>query len=244
MVLQVTQKELEARAVQIMQTNPDPNQLVSRIFGPLENWILALGPYQLMLIPWTQMWWQYDRVHANWEPTGIKAGTVEFVLVGEEIEARPVQEIVPMQPPVLDQVRSEPKEAALPPAGPAPTAIESVSTGMETQVESPYGAETMVQAKLLIWRLVFQTGPKVNDKIILGERLSLGREVDNDVVLMDPKVSRHHAVLQRQGEAYLLVDQGSRNGTYVNEERLIGPVLLKKDDKITIGGSDILVLVS
>jgi ABC-type multidrug transport system ATPase subunit len=46
-----------------------------------------------------------------------------------------------------------------------------------------------------------------------GERLSIGRDPANDVVLADPNVSRFHAELVRDGDAVELTDLGSRNGT-------------------------------
>ncbi len=244
MVLQVNQADLEARAQQIMQSNPDPNALVSRIFGPLDDWVMELGPYKLMLIPWTQMWWQYDQVHKSWEPTGLKAGTFRFVLVGEEIEVQPLEASASPEAPQAAPVQPEPKEAVKPAAVQSPVEAETAPTEVERPSESAYGAATLFEAKPLIWRLEFVSGPRVNQQILLGEKLSLGREVDNDVVLLDPKVSRHHALLERHDDIYMLVDQGSRNGTFLNDERLINPTPLKANDKITIGGSDIVIHVS
>ncbi len=253
MDLQVTQAELEARAVQIMRTNPDPNQLVSKIFGPLEDWIMELGPYKLMLIPWTQMWWQYDRVHEAWDATGIKAGTGEFVLVGEEIELRPYQaaqehpgSAQPERP--VSPVKSEPKPAVLE-AEPAPVMVEA-ATMIEAPAEPPYEAATMIEQRPAVWKLVFLSGPRLNEQFVLGEFISLGREKDNQVILLDPKVSRHHAVIQQQpgadphGSGYVLIDKGSSNGTFLNGQRLRAPTPLKNDDKITIGMSEIVVNVS
>ena len=51
-----------------------------------------------------------------------------------------------------------------------------------------------------------------------GERLSIGRDPANDVVLADPNVSRFHAELVREGDVVELVDLGSRNGTRVDGE--------------------------
>jgi ABC-type multidrug transport system ATPase subunit/pSer/pThr/pTyr-binding forkhead associated (FHA) protein len=49
-----------------------------------------------------------------------------------------------------------------------------------------------------------------------GERLTVGRDPSNDVVLDDPNVSRFHAEIVRSGERVELRDLGSRNGTRVN----------------------------
>jgi pSer/pThr/pTyr-binding forkhead associated (FHA) protein len=48
-----------------------------------------------------------------------------------------------------------------------------------------------------------------------GERVTLGRGDDCDVMLDDPGVSRHHAELRREGGAWVLRDLGSSNGTFV-----------------------------
>jgi FHA domain len=52
------------------------------------------------------------------------------------------------------------------------------------------------------------------------ERITLGRTGNNDVALDDPSVSRFHAWLERQAEGWVLVDAGSRNGTFVAGRRL------------------------
>jgi pSer/pThr/pTyr-binding forkhead associated (FHA) protein len=50
----------------------------------------------------------------------------------------------------------------------------------------------------------------------LGAQARLGRNPDNEVRLNDPQASRYHALIQRQQTNYVIIDQGSGNGTYVN----------------------------
>jgi pSer/pThr/pTyr-binding forkhead associated (FHA) protein len=65
--------------------------------------------------------------------------------------------------------------------------------------------------------------------------LRLGRAGDNDVVIRDPTVSGHHAELVGDPETGLdLVDLGSRNGTFVNGQR-VGRTRLRGSDRIGIG---------
>jgi len=75
------------------------------------------------------------------------------------------------------------------------------------------------------------------DPFLLGERALLGRSSDCDIKLEDTEASREHAVLEKVGEGYTLSDQGSTNGTFVNEERSAGSVVLKGDDTIRIGST-------
>jgi hypothetical protein len=73
----------------------------------------------------------------------------------------------------------------------------------------------------------------------LGSALiSIGRASDNDVILDDPQVSRHHCQLKLQHGAYSLADLGSRNGSWVNGEQ-VSEVALSPGDMIRIGGTEI-----
>jgi len=75
--------------------------------------------------------------------------------------------------------------------------------------------------------------------VALGDELSIGRAEDNDLELLDPKVSRHHARITRQGAGYVVTDLGSANGTLVNGVPLTGPHPLQHGERITVGDSDL-----
>jgi adenylate cyclase len=71
--------------------------------------------------------------------------------------------------------------------------------------------------------------------------LTIGRDKNSDIVLGDLMVSRNHSMIRRIGTSdYYLIDGGSSNGSYVNQQRVTMPKLLKHGDKITIGGIDFL----
>jgi DNA-binding CsgD family transcriptional regulator len=74
------------------------------------------------------------------------------------------------------------------------------------------------------------------------ERISVGRTSDNDVVLVgDAEVSRAHAMLTAGGAGWTLSDDGmSRNGTFVNGERVIRHRRLEDRDMVRIGKTSIL----
>jgi len=63
---------------------------------------------------------------------------------------------------------------------------------------------------------------------------SIGRSAGQDVVLHDPGVSRHHAVIERDGDIYTVVDQGSTRGTFLNGVRVEREVL-KPEDVLQMG---------
>jgi ABC transport system ATP-binding/permease protein len=67
--------------------------------------------------------------------------------------------------------------------------------------------------------------------------LRIGRVPDNDIVLPDLDVSRHHAELRKSpAGAYEIVDLGSHNGTYVNGRR-VSSAVIGEDDIVSIGHS-------
>jgi len=65
---------------------------------------------------------------------------------------------------------------------------------------------------------------------------SLGRAASNQIPLSDERVSRRHAVIQvqQQGE-FWLVDFGSRNGTFLNDQRIAQPTRLNDGARVRIG---------
>ena len=66
--------------------------------------------------------------------------------------------------------------------------------------------------------------------------LRIGRAPDNDIVISDLSVSRHHAELRRTASAYQIVDLNSHNGTFVNGQQ-VGSAPLAEGDIVGIGPS-------
>jgi DNA-binding SARP family transcriptional activator len=90
---------------------------------------------------------------------------------------------------------------------------------------------TSVGAASTIGRLVAATG-EVHPLLATATRI--GRLSDNDIVLDDVKVSRHHAVLIDTGTSFVITDLRSANGVEVCGERIRGTATLSDGDPIRI----------
>lgn len=88
--------------------------------------------------------------------------------------------------------------------------------------------------------LVFRDGDE-NQVIVhlAGRQLTVGRRDDNDIALVwDTQVSRLHAQVERIKGDWCVVDEGlSRNGSYVNSERIAGRRRLADGDRLCFGAT-------
>jgi pSer/pThr/pTyr-binding forkhead associated (FHA) protein len=73
--------------------------------------------------------------------------------------------------------------------------------------------------------------------ILDNRRVGIGRLPNNQITLEDVQVSGLHAEIIPTACGVLLIDLGSRNGTFVNEHRLMPdvPHVLQSSDKIRVG---------
>jgi hypothetical protein len=85
-------------------------------------------------------------------------------------------------------------------------------------------------------QLIVIAGSSRIEKCILKGRTTIGRDTDNEIMLRDLKVSRHHAVIETSQQGWIIDDQNSANGTYINGTRIGHPQLLRHGDEIAMGG--------
>ena len=64
---------------------------------------------------------------------------------------------------------------------------------------------------------------------------TIGRALENDIVIASKRSSREHARIRREGRRLYVEDLGSTNGTYLNGERLTQPAPLRDGDQLSIG---------
>lgn len=70
---------------------------------------------------------------------------------------------------------------------------------------------------------------------LMGDDTTLGRVSRCDLQVVHPSVSRRHARIVRRGEQYILVDEGSSNGTRVNSTIVTQPTVLREGDVVQVG---------
>ena len=70
----------------------------------------------------------------------------------------------------------------------------------------------------------------VPDATLRSSSVTVGRADDNDLVLPDPQVSRHHARLEPDGQGWRAIDLASTNGTWVNGVRLNAAAIAVGDE--------------
>ena len=85
--------------------------------------------------------------------------------------------------------------------------------------------------------LVFVQGSEQKNLFMDHTPFTVGRKVDKDLVIADPRVSRDHAQILQEGLDFFLVDLGSKHGTFVNGER-IQRQKLERGDRLEFGARD------
>lgn len=86
-----------------------------------------------------------------------------------------------------------------------------------------------------------QDGREVRALQVGESPVFLGRETNNSLVFNDLTVSNDHAMVWKEGGHFWLRDRSSTNGTFVNDARVRGTVLLQPGDTIRLGNTITLV---
>jgi predicted component of type VI protein secretion system len=73
--------------------------------------------------------------------------------------------------------------------------------------------------------------------LLEGRRMTIGRGLENDITIADPEASAVHAALEPLAGTWAVRDLTSRNGTFVNGERVLTERPLHRGDEVRIGRS-------
>ena len=83
--------------------------------------------------------------------------------------------------------------------------------------------------------VVIHRGPAKGARFLIDQnQSSIGRATDSQIFLDDVTVSRKHAAIEVEGGVFTLIDLGSLNGTYLNNQS-VAKSALKTGDEIQIG---------
>ncbi len=79
--------------------------------------------------------------------------------------------------------------------------------------------------------LVLRGGGRAGETYELtADRVTIGRHPNADIFLDDVTVSRNHAVVEKTGDGFVISDEGSLNGTYLNRRRIERQALADGDE--------------
>jgi hypothetical protein len=128
------------------------------------------------------------------------------------------------------------------PVVPAPPVVVEFAAGVRPRPEddtreivTPKAVQYLGHVgKVTVSRLTLVVAGKETSFPLTRDTYTLGRHRNNDIVISDPKVSSFHARLDRGPEGFVLVDLKSRNGSYVNSER-IESAQLNTGDEVRLG---------
>ncbi|HEX9438994.1 MAG TPA: DUF3662 and FHA domain-containing protein [Roseiflexaceae bacterium] len=110
------------------------------------------------------------------------------------------------------------------------------NAGGHTQIfQPPTGAAAPAQPRA---RLLLATPSGTHVIPLESTPLTIGRGLNNDIILEDTRVSRHHAQLRYRARRFWIADLGSTNGTYVNDDQ-VAERSLRDGDTISLGGLEL-----
>lgn len=84
--------------------------------------------------------------------------------------------------------------------------------------------------------LIVERGPNTGKRLPLTQfPVTIGRDATNTIVIDDDEVSRFHLRIKRRGRLYICEDLESKNGTYINGDKILNSIV-QNGDKILVGG--------
>ena len=92
--------------------------------------------------------------------------------------------------------------------------------------------------------ILADSGPLKGLQWLVNSELIIGREESCDIVIPDRQVSRQHARIYPSNEGVFLEDLGSKNGTYLNSQRIVNPQQLHEGDEIRIAFTQTFLFLS
>lgn len=226
------EKVIEAPFAKVFKSGVHPLEVGKRILSALEDG-RVVGINQEVVVP--------NRYKCLLSPEDYERLTYYLNAMAGELEAmiidycREREYLLPARPAVSFSVSGELEEgefeieASLSGGGGTP---HHDTRGAVLEEAGREGGEGRIP---VTGYLVIEDGPgRGNSFRLETQETTLGRLPGNDIVIGDPKVSRHHAVVVKGPEGFVIRDLGSTNGTFVNGRR-VSERLLAPGDLIVLG---------
>lgn len=172
-------------------------------------------------------------------PTGAKTQLASSAPPLPSVGPAPFQPVSSPAPSPLAGHKFPPMPA---PFQPAPGGGAPHVSGGDKPAEAPVTPPTSGSTVLI------QRGPKMKVLGMLVDKkqtrehfdigkpaVTIGRAPGNDLIVDHPTVSRQHATIKLEGEAFRLFDLGSANGTFVNDQRVRDPMALEDGMTVRFG---------
>jgi pSer/pThr/pTyr-binding forkhead associated (FHA) protein len=181
----------------------------------------------------------------------IKMGTEEFRFYADVAKAAPAAPPAPVVPALEMTMMAAPPAAPAPKAAPVaePEAPKVAPVVEAPKVEAPKAEAPQADAPKaeapsaragrapLATLEIKAEGPLKGMKFDLHAALTnIGRGEHNDIAIRDESISDSHAKIQKRGDGWWIVDQGSTNGTYVGGRRVQGEQKLEGSPDLRFGG--------
>ena len=123
-------------------------------------------------------------------------------------------------------------------AGSAPSAQEAYAQPDHTVAIDLAALQSATFQPVVGWVVVLNGELRGRDFRLVDGKNTMGTAADCDVVLTDPYLSSHHAVIRHENGEFTFVDLDSTNGSYVNERRVSREDLID-NDKIRLGRTEL-----
>lgn len=147
------------------------------------------------------------------------------------------------EPPIAaESITPPPAPVQVPPPAPAPLAA-SPSLQVEEEDDDDEEAYEATQFSIIAsparlpehFLHLIVDGKAEKQFPVMGDGIRIGRSAPADVILDDKHVSRRHCRVELKGDDLVVVDLGSTNGTYVDDEKVSEPVVLPVGSILKVG---------
>lgn len=112
-------------------------------------------------------------------------------------------------------------------------------------------SDTVMRNDMKTWRqqpakdpfLVIMSGQEKGKKVLLvSSSMLIGRSTHANIQIFDPRVSRQHARITKESGDFVIIDQESANGTWINGHKVTSQIL-RNGDHIVVGSTEMLLTI-